>query len=83
MWKQLIPTLAFSSYGHSLKSKLICTVKDSVWIQFFSIINLFLFFSDAKHSCRLFATNAYDKKLNYWSSFSILPFNKFPSKDLC
>lgn len=49
-------------------------------IVFFHDKSHFLFFSDAKHSCHLFAINAYDKKLNYWSSFSYFPSINFPQR---
>lgn len=42
----------------------------SIWRQQFPLMTLSSFcFSTAKYFCPLFATNAYDKKLNYCSSF--------------
>lgn len=41
-----------------------------IWRQRFPLMTLSsFFFSTAKYFCPLFATNAYDKKLNYCSSF--------------
>lgn len=44
--------------------------RQSIWRQQFPLMTLSSFcFSTAKYFCPLFATNAYDKKLNYCSSF--------------
>lgn len=53
-----------------LKRKRICMTWQSVWRQYFPLMNISsFFFSLAKYFCPLFATNACDKKLNYCSSF--------------
>lgn len=43
---------------------------ESIWRQYLPLVNISsFFFSTAKYFCSLFATDAYDKKLNYCSSF--------------